>query len=165
MRRKDKEVQDSDVVLDVLSRGEVLHLAMIAADGSPYVVPLSYAARPGTWGSPLEGLRLFVHGAGAGKKIDALRKDPRVCFEVAVDVETIRAQKACDFSVRYRCVIGTGRAAFLVDPGARARALSLIAERYVGPGTVVPEGEAERIAIIEIAVESVSCKVSPPPGR
>jgi len=165
MRRKEKELTDAASILDVLARGEVLRLAMIADDGSPYVVPLSYAARPGSPDSPLAGLRLFLHSAPEGRKIAALRKDPRVCFEVTVDVATVPAERACDFSVRYRSVIGTGRAAFLVEPGAKLRALALIAERYAGAAAPVSEREAERVEVIEIAVESVSGKASPPPGR
>jgi nitroimidazol reductase NimA-like FMN-containing flavoprotein (pyridoxamine 5'-phosphate oxidase superfamily) len=164
MRRRDKELTDPEAILDVLARGEVLRLAMIAEDGAPYVVPLSYVARPGSWGSPVAGLRLWVHSAREGKKIAALRRDPRVCFEVTVDVAVVPAERACDVSVRFRSVIGTGRAAFLVDPGAKRRALAAIGERYA-PGAPVSEAEAARVAVIEIAVDSLSCKASPAPGR
>jgi nitroimidazol reductase NimA-like FMN-containing flavoprotein (pyridoxamine 5'-phosphate oxidase superfamily) len=47
LRRREKEVTDRAATLDVLARGEVLRLAMIAADGGPYVVPLSFVAVPG----------------------------------------------------------------------------------------------------------------------
>ncbi|HEY6101120.1 MAG TPA: pyridoxamine 5'-phosphate oxidase family protein [Anaeromyxobacter sp.] len=164
MRRADKESTDPRAILDVLGRGEVLRLAMIAEDGSPYVVPLSYVAVPGRSPSALDGLRLWVHSALEGKKIDALRKDPRVCFEVTVDVAVVPAARACDVSVRFRSVIGTGRAAFLSDPAAKLRALEAIGERFA-PGAPVSGPDVARVAVIEIAVESLSCKVSPAPRR
>jgi nitroimidazol reductase NimA-like FMN-containing flavoprotein (pyridoxamine 5'-phosphate oxidase superfamily) len=164
VRRRDKEVTDPGEVLDVLARGEVLRLALVD-DGAPYVVPLSFAALPGRWGSPLEGLRLFVHSAPHGRKIEALRKDPRVCFEVTVDVAVVRAERACAFGVRYRSVIGEGRAGFLLDPAARARALSLIAERYGATPAPLPEDELAKVVVVEIAVDALTCKVSPPPRR
>jgi nitroimidazol reductase NimA-like FMN-containing flavoprotein (pyridoxamine 5'-phosphate oxidase superfamily) len=34
MRRREKEMADPEAILDVLARGEVLRLAMIAEDGS-----------------------------------------------------------------------------------------------------------------------------------
>lgn len=163
MRRADKQVTDPAAILDVLARGEVLHVAMLA-DGAPYVVPLSYAALPGGPGSPLEGLRLYVHGAPEGRKVAALRKDPRVCFEVAVDVETVPGARACDFGVRYRSVIGEGRAGFLADPAAKVRALSLIAGRY-GAGTApLDAAEAARVVVIEIVVDALTAKQSPRPA-
>jgi len=160
MRRRDKEETDRAAVLDVLARGEVVRLAMIAPEGGPYLVPLSYAALPPADGEPL---RLVVHGAPDGRKIDALRKDPRVCFEVTVDAALVPAVRACEVSVRFRSVIGFGRAAFLTDAAARARALAALAERYAPGAPPIDEGEARKIAIVEIRVESATCKVSPPP--
>ncbi len=161
MRRRDKLVTDPAAVLDVLARGEVLHLAMIAA-GAPYVVPLSFAAVPGPEGAPLEGLRLLLHGAREGKKIDALRADPRVCFAVSVDVAVRPSARACDFSVGYRSVIGDGRARFVEDLAEKARMLSVVSARYGAPATPLGAAEAGRVAVMEIAVEAISCKRSPP---
>jgi uncharacterized protein len=164
MRRRDKELTEPDAILDVLARGDVLRLAMIA-DGAPYLVPLSFVAVPGGQAaSPLAGLRLWLHSAHEGRKVAALRKDPRVCFEVTVDVAVVPAARACDVSLRYRSVIGEGRAAFLADPGAKVRALEAIAARYAAGAPVSP-AEAERVEVIEIAVDSISGKASPPPRR
>jgi uncharacterized protein len=164
VRRRDKEITDPRAILDVLLRGDVLRLAMIDEHGAPYLVPLSYVARPGEPASPLSGLTLLLHSALEGKKIAALRRDPRVCFEVAVDVAIVPAAQARNATMRFRSVIGTGRASFLADPGARLRALQAIADRYV-PGAPVGADDADRVAIIEVAVESLSCKASPAPGR
>jgi nitroimidazol reductase NimA-like FMN-containing flavoprotein (pyridoxamine 5'-phosphate oxidase superfamily) len=160
VRRRDKEVVDLAAVLDVLARGEVARVAMTDADGGPYVVPVSYAALPPSGGEPL---RILVHGAREGRKIDALRKDPRVCVEVSVDVATLPALRACDVSVRFRSVVAFGRAAFLEEPAARARALAAIAARYAPGAPPIDEGEARKVAVLEIRIESATCKVSPPP--
>ncbi len=143
----------------MLERGEVLRLAMIA-EGRPYLVPLSYAAVAPNPCS-IDGLRLFVHSAPEGRKIDALRRDPRVCFEVTVGVEVVRAGRACDFGVRFRSVIGEGRASFVHDPEAKSRALSLIAARYGAPPEIDP-AQAAKVAVLEIAVDTLSCKASRP---
>ncbi len=160
VRRRDKEIQDPAAVLDVLRRGEVARIAMVDAGGGPYVVPVSYALLPPEAGEPL---RIVVHGAREGRKIDALRKDPRVCVEVTVDAATIPAARACDVTVRFRSVIAFGRAAFLEDREGRARALAAIAERYAPGAPPVDEGEARKVAIVEIRIEAATCKVSPPP--
>lgn len=175
VRRRDKEVTDLAAVLDVLARGEVARLAMVDVDGGPYVVPVSYAVLPpgdglspgadARDGEPGEPLRIVVHGAREGRKIEALRKDPRVCVEVTVDVAMVSAPRACDVTVRYRSVIAFGRAELLEDRAARARALAAIAERYAPGAPPIDEGEARKVAILEIRIDEATCKVSPPPPR
>lgn len=160
VRRRDKEVVDPAAVLDVLARGEVARVAMIDADGGPYVVPVSYAVLPPEGGEPL---RVVVHGAREGRKIEALRRDPRVCVEVTVGAETVPAVRACDVSVRYRSVVAFGRAAFVEEPAARARALAAIAGRYAPGAPPIDPVEARKVAILEIRIEAATCKVSPPP--
>lgn len=160
MRRREKEVTDPGAVLDVLARGDVLHLAVIAEDGAPYVVPLSYAAVPPANGEPL---RILLHSAPEGRKIDALRRDPRVSFEVTVEVALNRAEKPCDYGVRFRSVIGSGHARFVDDSAEKSRALSVLGARYAGAPAAVTEAEARHVAVIEIRVDAVSCKVSPAP--
>ncbi len=160
MRRRDKELTDPAEALAVLARGEVLRLAMIAADGAPYVVPLSFVAAPGP-----DGVRLWVHSAVEGRKIDALRADPRVCFEVTVDAAVVPAERVCEFTARFTSVIGTGRAVFLEAPEAKVRALEAIGARYAGRHQAVGPAEAAKVRVIEIRVESLSCKRSPAPGR
>ncbi len=161
MRRREKEVTDPGAILDVLARGEVLRLAVIAEDGAPYVVPLSYAAVPPTEGEPL---RILLHSAPEGRKIEALRRDHRVGFEVTVDVALARAEKPCEFGVRFRCVIGSGRARFIEDSAEKSRALSILGARYGAAPAAVTEAEAQRAAVIEIRVSEVRCKVSPAPN-
>lgn len=160
VRRRDKEVPDLAAVLDVLARGEVARIGMIDADGGPYVVPVSYAVLPPEGGEPL---RLVVHGAREGRKVAALRRDPRVCVEVAVDVATIPAVRACDVSVRFRSVIAFGTAVFLEERAARARALAAIAARYAPGAPPIDEGEARKVAVIELRIDAATCKVSPAP--
>lgn len=161
MRRKDKEVTDPAVIRDVLARGEVLHLAMISG-GEPYVVPLSYATLPGPEGAAPEGIRIVLHGAPEGRKIDALRADPRVCFAVSVDVAVRPADRACDFSLRYLSVIGAGRARFVADPAEKARALAAVSARYGASPESLDPAKVRRTTVIEIAVSAISCKRSPP---
>ncbi len=160
MRRRDKELDDLAAALDVLARGEVVRVAMIA-EGAPYLVPLSYVAVPPSGGEPL---RLLLHSAPEGRKVEALRRDPRVCFEVTVDVALRPGARACDFGVAYRSVIGEGRVRFVDDPAAKAAALSILAARYAGRPAPVTAEQARPVAVIELCVDELSCKASPAPG-
>ena len=63
-------LRDSDS-LAILREGNLGRLGCIAA-GWPYVVPVNYF---------FDGKAIYIHSA-PGKKIDALRANPRVCLQV-----------------------------------------------------------------------------------
>ncbi|MGW8186537.1 MAG: pyridoxamine 5'-phosphate oxidase family protein, partial [Desulfobacterales bacterium] len=103
MRRKDKEISDRDEIELIIEKALVCRLAMVD-EAEPYLVPLCFGFRNNT---------LFFHSAAEGKKLGLLRKNPRVCFELDCDTEVRTGEKACDFSMRYRSVIGFGTVAFV----------------------------------------------------
>jgi len=65
----------------VMSRDEMQHLLKkysygrlgLAFQNEPYVVPVSYGYHQG---------RIFFHSAKQGKKVDFMKKNNKVCFEV-----------------------------------------------------------------------------------
>ena len=77
MRRKDREIKEFDGIIDVLSRCKVLHLALIS-EGKPYAVPVNFGfAIHEDKGQ--KKLVIYIHGAGEGKKLDAIRVNQRLC--------------------------------------------------------------------------------------
>jgi nitroimidazol reductase NimA-like FMN-containing flavoprotein (pyridoxamine 5'-phosphate oxidase superfamily) len=52
-------------------------------------------------------------------KIDCIRRNNRLCFNVVVEVEPVAAGVPCDWGMRYRSVTGYGRASFVTDPGEK----------------------------------------------
>ena len=105
MRRKDKEISDSSTIKTIIQNSSVCRLAMINGD-KPYIVPLSFGFHENS---------LYFHGALKGLKIDLLKENPNVCFEFDTLYETITSEKACDFSMKYQSVVGTGKAVFIKD--------------------------------------------------
>ena len=76
MRRKDREVTDLGAIERIIGDCKVLRLGMV--DGRrPYVVPLNF-------GFDLRGgvLELYCHSAPEGRKVEVLRRNPEVCFEM-----------------------------------------------------------------------------------
>ena len=60
-----------DETRELIKHGRIGRLGCIA-DGEPYVVPVSYL---------FEGDSVYVHSY-KGRKVDALRENPRACFQV-----------------------------------------------------------------------------------
>ncbi|MGH1525591.1 pyridoxamine 5'-phosphate oxidase family protein [Leifsonia sp. L25] len=93
---------------DLLGSRLVGRLGMIS-EGQPYVVPISYAYRDGA---------VYCHSA-QGRKVEALRTQPEVCFEV----------DELDHIDRWRSVIGWGRFEQLVGAEAKT-AVQLLVDRF-----------------------------------
>ena len=76
MRRSDREITDLDEILSIINDCKVIHLAMVD-DGEPYLLPLNF-------GYTCEGgaFSFFCHSAREGRKLDILRKNPTVAFEM-----------------------------------------------------------------------------------
>lgn len=81
----------------------------------PYVVPINYA---------YDGSAVYV-ASGPGRKIDAMRGDPRVCFEVDEIDESNGA-------VGWRSVIADGVYVELTTDGERRAALTLLDKFSLG---------------------------------
>lgn len=102
MRRKDREAQTPEEVLDILDRCDTLRVGF-SGETYPYIVPLSFG-----WEEIDERVYLYVHGAREGLRHDMLKNDGRVCVEAdrfGGYVETPQG-----ISCVYESVIGFGRA-------------------------------------------------------
>jgi nitroimidazol reductase NimA-like FMN-containing flavoprotein (pyridoxamine 5'-phosphate oxidase superfamily) len=153
MRRKEKEISDAAAIEAILSAAQVVRLGL--ADGDlPYVVPVSFAWTPG---------RLYVHSALSGRKLDILKKNSLVCFELEGRTELVAGASACDWGMHFESVIGYGRAVIVEDEAGRIEGLNAIMRKYAGrdfrAGGYDPAA-LKRTALIRIEIESMTGKKS-----
>lgn len=114
VRRADREVTDPAAIESILRRGRYVTIAM-CHDGEPYVVTLSY-------GHDAEAGALYFHLAPAGRKLDAIAGDPRVCATVIVDGGY--EQGACKH--HYESVVITGTMRLVDDPEERRHGMRVL---------------------------------------
>ena len=152
MRRKDRAVTDEAAIRDILERAKVLHLAL-NAEGAPYVVPLHYGYR-------LEGgaLTLYVHCAKEGRKLELLRRDPRVFVEIDADECLLPAAAACGWGAAYACVMCRARAAIVEDAAEKAEALALLMKTQTGREFAFDEKAAAAVTVVRLDAEELSAK-------
>ena len=150
MRRAEREIKDRSVVEEILRGATVCRLAV--CDGNvPYIVPLNFGYEDG---------RLYFHSAPEGRKIEAIKANPNVCFEVDVDQELVPGELPCEWTVRYRSVIGFGQARILEEVAEKGRALDVILSHYAQGPFVYPEGAIDEVAVVEVEIESLTGKQS-----
>ena len=150
MRRADMEIKDRAEIDAVIRCCKVCRLGL-CAEGEAYIVPMCFG---------YDGEALYFHGAEKGKKIDMLRENPRVCFEFDVLDEVAGSEKACDWDMHYRSVIGFGTAELLDDTAAKEEALQSIMSQYTKKAFTFPEKMVQHTCVIRVTIESVTGKQS-----
>lgn len=156
MRRKDRELKCLDDVFSVVENCEVVHVAMVD-DGRPYVVALNFGFdRKG------DSLILYLHSAQEGKKIDILRKNPAVFFQMDCVNEFIRATKEnpCSYSWRFDSVMGSGQVEFITDGAEKTHALNRIIQHLDKTDETLdfPEQSLSKICVCRIVSNDITGK-------
>ncbi|OPY90357.1 MAG: Pyridoxamine 5'-phosphate oxidase [Syntrophaceae bacterium PtaU1.Bin231] len=152
MNRKDKEIRDPLAMGEILAEAQVCRVGL-ALGNDPYVVPMSYVYLGGC---------LYFHGSPRGKKIDLLQKNDRVCFEASVIGGPVPSTCACGWSMRYRSVIGYGKASLVESEAEKREVLAAIVRKYTGrdEGSGA-EDIVAKTAVIRIDIDSMTGKQSP----
>jgi len=151
MRRHDKEVTDQTIINEILSRATVCRIALNDVE-SPHLIPLNFG---------YSNNALYFHSAAEGKKIELIRKDNRVTFEVEDFNRLIRDDTACGYTTAYRSVIGTGKIELLSGFEEKKQGLDIIMAQHgkQGPNTY-RDGSIDKVQVIKLSIEKISCKQS-----
>ncbi len=151
MRRRDKELRDKDVIEKILDKANVCRLGLF--DGvKPYIVPMSYGYKSGT---------LYFHSAQDGRKVEILKKNPVVCFEIDIPGSVVSSEEACSWSMNYLSVMGEGKVSFVSDENKKKEALNCIMDHYSGKKEwSFSTGMLQKTLVFTVEAENMSAKES-----
>ncbi|MHB8770190.1 MAG: pyridoxamine 5'-phosphate oxidase family protein [Syntrophales bacterium] len=152
MRVAKKEIHDQTVIAELLAKSSVGRLGTIGQDGYPMIKPLNFVHHRA---------KIYFHSAPEGEKIDAIRRDNRVCFEVDLPIAYVKSAGApCRADYLYRSVIIRGRAHAVADREERVSALKALMQKYQPEGGY--EGFSEetlaRTAVVRIDIVEMTGK-------
>jgi len=150
MRKKEKEITNQTDIEKIIKKSLVCRLAL-SDNGQPYIVPLCFGYK---------NRILYFHGAGEGKKIDIIKKNPLVCFEFDINTEIIRAENACKWGMRYQSVIGFGKAFIVENFDKKQKALEIIMSQYTEQKFQFSVAVMQKTAMIKVEIESMTGKQS-----
>ena len=143
-----KKFDDIDEIEKIIQKAVVCQIGL--ADGDqPYVVPVCFGYERG---------RLYFHSRLKGRKIDVLKKNPKVCFSMAVDLELVQADDPCDWAMKYRSVIGFGKASILDDAKEKSHGLNLVMSHYTQRNFTFDEKSLAGVNIIRIDISQITGK-------
>jgi nitroimidazol reductase NimA-like FMN-containing flavoprotein (pyridoxamine 5'-phosphate oxidase superfamily) len=151
MRRKEKEITTKAEIESIIRQSLVCRLAL-SDEGSAYIVPLCFGYQDNT---------LYFHSAKEGKKIEILKRNNAVCFEFDIGAKLERKGKtACDWGMKYRSVIGFGRAVIIEDPEGKRKALEIIIAQYAAGAYDFSDTALKGTTVIKVEISSMTGKQS-----
>jgi nitroimidazol reductase NimA-like FMN-containing flavoprotein (pyridoxamine 5'-phosphate oxidase superfamily) len=148
---------DLDEIIQILDKCMILHLGLVDGD-EPYVVPLNY-------GYTMEDgkLTLYMHGAKTGHKLDLIRANPKVFFEMDCDVHPFEGNHACQYGTTYASVMGRGVAHIIEDVEEKIKALNIFMKTQTGKDFEFNEKLVGVVSIIKVDVLDYTAKRRPAP--
>jgi nitroimidazol reductase NimA-like FMN-containing flavoprotein (pyridoxamine 5'-phosphate oxidase superfamily) len=151
MRRQELEIKDRKIIDEIIKKSRVCRLGLSYND-IPYVIPLCFG---------YDKRQLFFHSYNIGEKIDIIKKNNKVCFEFDIDCEPIPSENACDWQMKYKSVIGFGKASLVTNIGEKIEALNIIMQQYTNQSKFqYSDSSLNKIAIIRVDIESITGKIS-----
>ena len=157
MTKREYKITDEGEIRRVLDSAKVLRLG-IAVDNVPYIYPMNY-------GYTMEDgkLSLYLRSAVKGDKLDLLRKNPNVCFELDCDHVPFEGKIACQYGLAYSAISGRGRAVLVEDVEEKMEAMSVLMKTQTGKDFQFNERLVSIVAVIRLDVTGFSAKYRPIP--
>ncbi len=152
MTRRECEVADIKEIQSILDECKVLHLGLVDGD-EPYVVPMNY-------GYTLEDkkLTIYLHAAAKGYKLDVMAKNPKVFFEMDCDIIPFEGEKACQYGIAYKSIMGRGLAEFVEDVEEKKKAMTVLMKTQTGKDFTFDDRMVSIVAVIKIEVSEYTAK-------
>ncbi|MFV0585779.1 pyridoxamine 5'-phosphate oxidase family protein [Bacteroides reticulotermitis] len=139
-------------IAEVLNKSEVGRIATNDPNGFPYIVPVHYIY----WNE-----KIYIHGLVKGQKIDYLKLDSKVGFEVD-EMGAILPDEhiVCDTNTVFRSVILLGNAQMVDETDLKRSVLKRVVEKYTPELSHLefPENMFKATGIIEITPVAITGK-------
>jgi nitroimidazol reductase NimA-like FMN-containing flavoprotein (pyridoxamine 5'-phosphate oxidase superfamily) len=127
-------------------------------DNVPHIVPLNY-------GYTMEDgrLTLYMHSAVKGNKLELLRQNPNICFELESDLVPFEGKVACQYGLSYCAISGRGKAVLVEDVAEKMEAMRSLMKTQTGKDFTFNERLVSIVAVIRVDVTEYAAKYRPIP--
>jgi len=150
-------VTDRAQMLDIMQRCDVISIAF--SGETPYVIPMSFGFED------VDGqLRIYLHGAFEGEKIERIRRDARVAFSMYTGNRVLESGKACAYTTTFESVCGAGNMR-IIDGEEKRHGFDVLMAHYA-PGKKLEFDDAlmASTCVMRIDVKELTCKCKKMPG-
>lgn len=152
MRRKDREITDINEISEIINNCDVCRVAFFDQK-YPYIVPMNFGAvrKDGMF-------QLYFHCAKEGMKLELLKKNPHVAFEMDCSHKLILGEVACNSTMGYESVCGNGEMKILEEKD-KVDALTIIMNQYQADAKHEFNSNAVKaVEVLELTVDEIHGK-------
>lgn len=134
------------------------HLATCGADGQPYVVPLNYI---------FLNESIYFHCAHEGKKLDNLKTNDKVCFEISHTDKIYLGNTPCKCGTRYTSVLVFGKACIIEDVTEKILVLNELTKKITKGRQYasIDQTMAGSCTVVGIKIDGISGKRNVDPAQ
>ncbi len=125
MRRADREIQEVSLIEEIIYKADVCRVAF-ADENVPYIVTMNFGYTPN------QEQKLYFHCANVGRKLDMIKKNNYVCFEMDTDHAVYGGEKGCDWGMKFSSVVGYGNISIVTEREAKIQGLNCLMAHYGG---------------------------------
>ncbi|MCU4176911.1 GNAT family N-acetyltransferase [Carboxylicivirga sp. N1Y90] len=151
MQKANQEIKDKAVIENILQSSTICRIAMLDGE-KPYLLPFNYGYSENT---------IYIHSANKGKKLDVLRKNPHVCFEIDQSVSLVKNQIACKWATTYQSILGYGNIELLTVAKQKEDALNIIMQQHGAESiSIFNPKHIDALTILKLNITQLSGKQS-----
>jgi nitroimidazol reductase NimA-like FMN-containing flavoprotein (pyridoxamine 5'-phosphate oxidase superfamily) len=151
MRRRDREIIDNQEFEDIINKADVCRIAF-ANENMPYIVSMNF-------GYINQTKTFFFHCANEGKKLDMIRRNNYVCFELDIDHEIVKGKKGCDWGSKFTSIVGYGQIHIVTENNNKIEGLNSIMTHYGGEGEYkYDDNVVEQTTILRLEISEMTGK-------
>jgi len=152
MRRNDREIADKNSIAEIIQKADVCRIALV--DGNmPYIVAMNFGFKEG------DPSVLYFHCANSGRKLDIIKNNNNVCFQMDIGHELIVKDKACGCTMKFNSVVGSGKIYKVEDTKGKIEGLNQIMKQYTGKDNYSYEDKMLDITtILRLEIKEISAK-------
>lgn len=159
-RLPERGTYDRSVIDAIVDEALICHLAWVADDGSPRVIPTIHAR---------VGDTLYVHGSTASRTLRGVRDGRQVCLEITLIDGLVLARSAFHHSMNYRSVVVYGRPREVDDPAEKDLAQRALVDHVVhgraADARMPNQREFDQTTILAVPLGESSAKVRTGPPK
>jgi len=150
MRRNERAVTDKKEIEAIITNADVCRIGL-AVDNIPYIVPVNFGYKDNS---------IYFHCALEGRKLDMLRQNNKVCFEMEVEPKVVDGGGiACTWTTTYQSIIGYGTAEILETSAEKIEGLDIIMAHYSDKNDFsYREGAITSVGVVRIRITQLSGK-------
>lgn len=150
MRRKERNIKDQTIIQDILNTSHICRIGLFDAD-YPYILPLNYGH---------EDNALYFHCATEGRKIDLIRKNNKVCFEIESEYRLVTDDISCKWTSEFRSLIGVGEIEIIHNPEEKVKGLDIIMQQHGKADNQYLSKILTKLLVLKLNIKELSGKQS-----